>query len=176
LRIPIIVAINKIDRAEADVESVLFDLENQGIIAEDLGGEVVCVPISAKEKVNINLLESKISEISDKKLNLMEDYSMHAQCIIIESNIDERSGQTTATVLIKKGVLKLNDTFVCGIKEGKIRFMKDDNGRVVQLAYPGQAVHIGGFKAFPEVGNPLYAVENHKEANIIVSTLSKRAQ
>ena len=101
---------------------------------------------------------------------------MHAQCIIIESNIDDKSGQTTATVLIKKGVLKLNDTFVCGIHEGRIRLMKDDNGRVIKEAYPGQAVHIGGFKAFPEVGNPLYAVENHKEANIIVSTLTKRAQ
>ena len=54
--------------------------------------------------------------------------------------------------------------------------MKDDNGRVIEQAFPGQAVHIGGFKAFPEVGSPLYAVANHKEANIIVSTLTKRAQ
>ena len=101
---------------------------------------------------------------------------MHAQCIIIESNIDDKSGQTTATVLIKKGTLKINDTFVCGTSEARIRFMKDDNGRVIKEAYPGQAVHISGFKDFPEVGNPLYAVENHKEANIIVSTLKMRAR
>ena len=99
---------------------------------------------------------------------------MKAQCITIESNIDEKSNQLTATVLVKKGVLRTNDTFVCGLHEGKVKFMKDDGGRVVQQAFPGQAVHIGGFKEFPEVGNPLYAVEGHKEANIIVSTLKQR--
>ena len=78
LRIPLIVAINKIDRPEADVENVLFDLENQDIVVEDLGGTVVSVPISAKEKVNINLLENKIAELADKKLNLMEDHTMKA--------------------------------------------------------------------------------------------------
>ena len=79
-------------------------------------------------------------------------------------------------MLIKKGVLKVNDTFVCGQHEGKVRFMKDDNGRNIQEAFPGQAVHLGGFKSFPEVGHPLYVVENHKEANMIVDTLKKRAQ
>ena len=108
LRIPIIVAINKIDRPEADVDMVMLDLENQGIVTEDLGGHVVCVPISAKENVNIGLLEKKITALAEKKINLMEDHTMNAQCIVIESNIDEKGGQTTATVLIKKGVLKNN--------------------------------------------------------------------
>jgi len=108
LRIPIIVAINKIDRAEADVDMVMLDLENQGLVTEDLGGHVVCVPISAKENVNIGLLEKKITLLAEKKINLMEDHTMNAQCIVIESNIDEKGGQTTATVLIKKGVLKNN--------------------------------------------------------------------
>lgn len=72
-----IVAINKIDREDADVEAVMFDLENQGIVAEDLGGSVICVPISAKEKVNINLLENKIVELSEKKVNLMEDHAIN---------------------------------------------------------------------------------------------------
>ena len=78
---------------------------------------------------------------------------MPAQCIVIESNIDEKSGQTTASVLVKKGCLRLNDTFVCGTDDGKIRFMKDDNQRVVTEAFPGQAVHLGGFKSFPDVGS-----------------------
>lgn len=77
MRIPLIVAINKIDREDADVEAVMFDLENQGIVAEDLGGSVICVPISAKEKVNINLLENKIVELSEKKVNLMEDHAIN---------------------------------------------------------------------------------------------------
>ena len=176
LRIPIIVAINKIDRAEADVDMVMLDLENQGIVTEDLGGHVVCVPISAKENVNIGLLEKKITALAEKKINLMEDHTMNAQCIVIESNIDEKGGQTTATVLIKKGVLKNNQTFVCGQHEGKLKQMKDDNSKIVKIAYPGQAVHVSGFKHFPEVGSPLYVVDDHKEANIIVDTLKRRKE
>jgi translation initiation factor IF-2 len=88
----------------------------------------------------------------------MEDHAMPAQCIIIESNIEERGGMTTATVLVKKGLLQANDTFVCGLFEGKVRNMKDDNGRNIKEAFPGQAVHLEGFKQFPEVGNPLYVV------------------
>lgn len=98
---------------------------------------MTCVPISAKEHVNINKLEGKIIDLADKKISLMEDHSMPAQCITIESNVDEKSNQLTATLLIKKGVLRTNDTFVCGIHEGKVRFMKDDNGRNIQVAYPG---------------------------------------
>lgn len=75
MNIPTIVAINKIDRPEADVEGVIFDLENAGVLTEELGGSVVCVPISAKENVNINLLEQKISDVAEKRLNLLEDHS-----------------------------------------------------------------------------------------------------
>ena len=66
-----------------------------------------------------------------KQLNLMEDHKMKAQCLTIESNYEEKSGQLTATVLVKKGVLKVNETFVCGLHEGKVKYMKDDNGKTV---------------------------------------------
>ena len=131
LHIPIIVAINKIDRQEADVESVMLDLENAGIVTEDLGGNVICVPISALENVNINKLESRIVDLAESRLNLMEDHSKKAQCIVIESDIEEKSGQTTASVLVMRGKLSLSDTFVCGTNEGKIKFMKDDASRMV---------------------------------------------
>ena len=78
LNIPIIVAINKIDRQEADVEAVLLDLENADIVTEDLGGSVICVPISALENVNINKLEGKIVDLAESRLNLMEDHSKKA--------------------------------------------------------------------------------------------------
>lgn len=130
----------------------MLDLENNGIVTEDLGGQVSCVPISAKEHVNINVLENKISEVAAKKLNLMEDHARKSQCIVIESNVEDKSGQTIATVLVKKGKLSLNDTFVCGLHEGKVKFMRDDSQRMVQVAYPGQAVQLGGFRHFPEVG------------------------
>lgn len=168
LRIPLIVAINKIDLENADVEKVVLDLEMHDIISEDLGGDVVTVPVSAKENVNIKLLEEKIIALANKKVQLWEDHSVNAQCIAIESNVEERGNILTATVLVKKGTLKVNDTFVCGKHEGKVRFMKDDYGRNIQAALPGQAVHIGGFKHFPEVGHPLYVVKDHREANNIV--------
>ena len=74
------------------------------------------------------MLEQKLESLAEKKLNLFEDHSMKAQCIVIESNIDEKGGQTTASILIKKGMLRSTDTFVCGLNEGKVKFMKDDNG------------------------------------------------
>mmetsp|Transcript_12957 Transcript_12957/g.20069 ORF Transcript_12957/g.20069 Transcript_12957/m.20069 type:complete len:267 (-) Transcript_12957:955-1755(-) len=174
LQIPVIIAINKIDRQEADVEQVLLDLEQEGIVAEMLGGNVPCVPISATELVNIDQLESKISEVAKKQLNLMEDHTMKGQCIVIESNIDEKSGQTTASILVKKGSVKVNQTFVCGLHDGRIRHMKDDNGRMIHTASPGQAIHLSGFKAFPEVGSPLYIVDSLREAQMIVQTLTLR--
>ena len=75
LRIPVIVAINKIDRYEADVEQVFFDLDSKGLCPEQLGGKIHCVPISATEHININLLEDKIALVAQSKLNLMEDFT-----------------------------------------------------------------------------------------------------
>jgi len=73
-------------------------------------------------------------------------------------------------------MLKINNHFVCGEHEGKLRFMKDDNGKNVNKAFPGQAVHVSGFKSFPDVGSPLYVVDDHREAQMIVDTLKKRAK
>jgi translation initiation factor IF-2 len=89
---------------------------------------------------------------------------MKAQCFVIESNFDEKSTQITATIIVKKGSLRVEDTFVCGIHEGKVRFMINDQGKHIKLATPGQAVLVGGFKTYPDVGNPLYSVSGHDEA------------
>lgn len=104
------------------------------------------MPISAKEGINLKLLEKKIHELAERKVNLLEDHGVRAQCITIESNVDERSGQLTASVLVRKGVLRLNDAFVCGVHEGRVKNMKDDNGLNVTEAFPGQAVHLSGFR------------------------------
>ena len=97
---------NKIDRPAADVESVLLDLSSHNLIPEQLGGDVICVPISAKERTNLDLLEEKIIEVANKKLDLKEDLNSKAQCFVIESNFDDKTTQITATVLVKKGTLK----------------------------------------------------------------------
>lgn len=92
MHVPFIVAINKIDRAEADVESVLYDLQSYDVVAEQLGGNVICVPISAKERVNLNLLKEKINQVANERVNLIEDFTVQAQCIVIESNVNDKSG------------------------------------------------------------------------------------
>jgi len=168
MHIPLIVAINKIDRLEADVESVMLDLEANNMVPEDLGGDVICVPISAKEKVNLNLLRQKIEDLAKERVNLVEDFTVPAQCIVIESDVDEKSGQITATVIVKKGTLASDDIFVSGIHEGKVRMMLNDKGQSVKQTFPGEAVHLTGFKHFPDVGNPLYVVKSSEEARFIV--------
>lgn len=93
---------------------------------------------------------------------------------MIESNFDEKTTQITATVLVKKGTLHLEDVFVCGVHEGKVRFLINDQGKQVKEVFPGQAVKLGGFKSFPDVGSPLYAVKDHEEAQFIVQTIKSR--
>ena len=96
--------------------------------------------------------------------------------MVIESDVNEKSGQITATVIVKKGTLRVDDMFVSGMHEGKTRFMINDRGQNVQEAYPGEAVHIGGFKHFPEVGNPLYVVSSQSEVKLIVERMRQRAE
>ena len=128
MHIPTIVAINKIDRPEADVQSVMFDLASNNLVPEELGGDVICVPISAKEQVNLDLLKERIQQVAKERINLLEDYTVSAQCLVIESDVDEKSGQITATVIVKKGTLRVEDTFVSGMHEGRTRFMVNDLG------------------------------------------------
>mmetsp|Transcript_4157 Transcript_4157/g.5522 ORF Transcript_4157/g.5522 Transcript_4157/m.5522 type:complete len:121 (+) Transcript_4157:242-604(+) len=106
---------------------------------------------------------------------MIEDFTMPAQCIVIESDVDEKSGQITATVIVKKGTLHADDLFVSGAFEGKVRYLMDDMGKHTKEAFPGEAVHMTGFKEIPEVGNPLYVVRNQEESNFIISRIKQRA-
>lgn len=99
---------------------------------------------------------------------------MPAQCIVIESDVDEKSGQITATVIVKRGTLHQDNIFVSGISEGRIRMMTNDKGQMVREAYPGEAVHVVGFRQFPDVGNPLYVVKSTEEARFIISKVKHR--
>ena len=87
------------------------------------------MPISAKEGTNLNRLKQKIKEVAHERVNLIEDFTMPAQCIVIESDVDEKSGQITATVVVKKGTLRADDLFVAGASEGKVRYLMNDMGK-----------------------------------------------
>jgi len=115
----------------------MLDLASHGLMPEELGGEIVCVPISAKLKTNLDVLEQKLIEVAQQKLNLKVNFGGKAQCAVIESNFDEKSTQITATVLVQKGTLRQDDIFICGPHEGKVRYMKNDQGKNVKEAYPG---------------------------------------
>lgn len=90
--IPLIVAINKIDRPEANLEETLLDLSSHDLVPEQLGGNQICVPISAKEKINLDILRQRIAQVAHERVNLLEDYTVPAQCIVIESDVDDKSG------------------------------------------------------------------------------------
>ena len=94
---------------------------------------------------------------------------------MIESDIDEKSGQITATVIVKKGTLRVDNLFVSGTHDGKVRIIMNDIGEHVTEAFPGEAVHITGFKEIPEVGNPLYAVRSVEESKFIISRIRQRS-
>ena len=114
--------------------------------------------------------------MANERVNLIEDFTVQAQCIVIESNVNDKSGQITASLIVKRGTLRNDDIFVSGIHEGKVRFMVNDRGQPVKEAYPGEAVYVGGFKHFPDVGNPLYVVKDSKESSFIIQHVQKRAE
>lgn len=101
---------------------------------------------------------------------------MPAQCLVIESDVEEKSGHITATVLVKRGTLKIEDQFVSGIHEGRVKLMMNDKGAQVKKAYPGEAIHMVGFSQFPDVGNPLYVVKNREEAKFIIDRIKHREE
>ena len=159
-----VVAINKIDSTSDDIESVLLELASLGVVSEELGGDVPCVPISAKDRINLEVLEDKLFETLKLKVDLLSDFSSKATCFVVESRFETDTNQFTATVLVKSGTLHLEDVIVCGPDIGRVRFMTNDQFQHVSHAHPGQAVRVGGFKHIAEVGHPLYAVNNHAEA------------
>jgi translation initiation factor IF-2 len=92
LHIPLIIAVNKIDRPEADVQSTMLDLASHNLVPEEMGGNQIVVPISAKERINLDKLKQKITSVAKERVNLLEDFSVNAQCIVIESDVNEKSG------------------------------------------------------------------------------------
>jgi translation initiation factor IF-2 len=149
------------------VDAVKLGLHKVGIEIEELGGKTPCICISAKDKTNIEVLTMLIRE-TGQNLMLKSNNERNAEGVIIESQI-EKGAQITGSVIVRDGVLKLDDIFVCGIHEGKVKNMIDDNNKIVQQAFPGTAVHVSGFKHVPEAGFTFNVVNNSDEANYIAN-------
>lgn len=158
--VPIIIAVNKIDKPGADPERVKQDLTKYGLVAEDWGGDTIIAPVSAVTKVGIdNLLEMilLVAEVQELKANP----DRLAKGTIVEAQLDKGRGPV-ATVLIQNGTLKIGDNIVAGTAYGRVRAMMDHKGNRVLQAKPSQPVEVLGFSDVPEAGDILYAVEYDK--------------
>ena len=164
--VPIIVAINKIDKPGADPMKVRTELTEYGLMAPDWGGNTEFVEISAKKKINLEeLLETILitAELEELKANP----NKRPKAVVVESRLDPKMG-AVADVLVQEGTLKIGDVFVAGESHGRVRSMLDDRGKKINKAIISQPVEITGFNVVPNAGDILYGVESDKQAKKIV--------
>ncbi|HYP14495.1 MAG TPA: translation initiation factor IF-2, partial [Bryobacteraceae bacterium] len=165
-KVPIIVAINKIDRPDAQTDRIKQQLADRGLLAEDWGGDVVMVPVSARTQENLNLLLEMILLVADIA-NLKANPTRPAVGTILEAQLDKGRGPV-ATVLVQNGILRVGDFFICGQVFGKVRAMFDHTGASVRSAEPSSAVEVLGLDALPEVGDNFQVVTDTSKAKQIV--------
>ena len=172
--IPIIVAINKIDLPDANVERVKEELMRYDLVPEEWGGDTIFVPISAKNGTNIDqLLEMVLLEAD--MLELKANPDKQAKGTVIEARLDKTRG-AIATMLVQRGTLDVGDTIVVGSSIGRIRAMKDAKGKKVKAAGPSTPVEIMGLTEVPEAGDTFYEVKNEKVAKHLIEKRKRQAR
>ena len=165
--IPIIVAINKIDKPGANIDNVKKQLAEHGLVPEDWGGDTVCVEVSAKQRINIDGLLEMILLVAEMR-SLKADPSRKAVGAVIESRLDRGSGPV-ATILVQKGTLNVGDAVIVGCTCGKIRGMNNNRGAKITSAGPSTPVEITGLDDVPQAGDRLKVVTSEKVAREIAA-------
>jgi translation initiation factor IF-2 len=165
--VPMIVAINKIDKPEAKAQRVREELLQHEIIVEAMGGDVQDVEVSATKKTNLDKLLEAIT-LQAEILELKANPDRAAEGTVIEAKLDKGRGPL-ATVLIQRGTLRIGDVFVAGASSGKVRAMIDDKGRQVKEAGPAVPVEVLGLSAVPAAGEPFTVVENEARAREVAA-------
>ncbi len=171
-RVPIVVAINKIDKTEAQPDRVKQELSEYGLVPEEWGGDAIMVPVSALQRSNLERLLEMIllvAEVSDLQANP----NRPAKGTVIEAHLDKARG-AVATLLVQNGTLRLGDIVVAGATFGKVRAMIDDRGRRVEFATPSWAVEILGLSDVPAAGDEFSVFGYEKEARAIAATRVKQ--
>jgi translation initiation factor IF-2 len=166
-QVPMIVAINKIDKPGANPERVRTELLNHEVVVESLGGEVQCVEVSAKKHLNLDKLEEAIlvqAEILDLKANPDHD----AQGVVIEARMEVGRG-SVATVLVRRGTLKVGDIFIGGKEWGRVRAMTDYRGQKLDSAGPGVPVEVVGFQGTPGAGDDFLVLDSEQRAREVAN-------
>ncbi|VAV89061.1 Translation initiation factor 2 [hydrothermal vent metagenome] len=160
--VPIIVAINKIDKAGANPDKVRQDLLQHEVFVESMGGEILDVEISALKGTNLDKLEEAI-QLQAELLDLKVNKNRNANGVVVEARLDKGQG-SVATILVQRGTLKVGDIFVCGNEWGRVRAMLNDHGRNVKKAEPSVPVEILGLNGLPRSGDSFIVVESEAKA------------
>jgi translation initiation factor IF-2 len=163
--VPIIIAINKIDKPNSNIEKIRQQLADRNVLVEEWGGKYQCVEISAKTGLNVDLLLEKIV-LEAELLELKANPDRAARGTIIESQLDKGRG-ITATVLVQKGTLRIGDPFVAGVVHGRVRAMFDERNKKVEEAGPSTPVLVLGFENAPQAGDTFISVESERVAREI---------
>ncbi len=165
-KVPIIVAINKIDKPDAQPERIKQQLSDRGLLPEDWGGDTVMVPVSARQKTNLDLLLENILLVADMQ-ELKANPERPGVGTVLEAQLDRGRGPV-ATVLIHNGTLRNGDYFICGSVFSKVRAMYDDRGNPIKEAGPSMPVEVLGLDSLPEVGDTFQVVTDTAKAKQIV--------
>ena len=166
--VPIVVAVNKIDKEGANPDRVKRELAELGLVPEDWGGDTIFTNVSAKKKIGIDeLLEMILLQAEVLELKANPNKPAHGH--IIEARLDKGRGPV-GTVLIQSGTLRQGDAFVCGLKHGKVRAMFNDQGKKIKEAPPAYPVEVQGFDGVPEAGDEFVVVKDEKVARRIAET------
>ena len=167
-QVPIVVAVNKVDKPEADPARVRQQLSDHGLLPEEWGGDTVFVDVSAKAGTNLESLIEMILLTSDVQLDLKANPETHARGVVIEAHLDKGRG-AVATVLVKRGTLYQGDPILAGAAWGRVRAMQDENGNSVETAGPGHPVLVLGWQAVPEAGDEFRSLDDEREARQVAS-------
>jgi translation initiation factor IF-2 len=173
-KVPIIVAVNKIDKGDAQPERIKQQLADRGLLAEDWGGDTVMVPVSAKTHQNLDLLLEMILLVADLQ-DLKANPNRPAMGTVIEAQLDRGRGPV-ATVLVRNGTLNVGDFFICGSVFGKVRAMQNDRGLQIRKAEPATPVEVLGLESLPEAGDDFQVVTDTAKAKQIVNFRDQKAR
>jgi translation initiation factor IF-2 len=171
--VPIVVAVNKIDKEGADPAKIRGQLTEYGLVAEDFGGDTMFVDISAKQGTNIEALLEAVVLTADAALDLRANPDMEAQGVAIEAHLDRGRGPV-ATVLIQRGTLRVGDSVVAGDAYGRVRRMVDEHGEDIEAALPSRPVQVIGFTSVPGAGDNFLVVDEDRIARQIADRRSAR--
>lgn len=171
-KVPILVAINKMDKPGANPDHVKQQLSEHGLLPEEWGGDVIMVPVSAKKKQGIDDLLENILLIAEV-LELKANPNRHAQGIVVEAQLDKGRGPV-ATVLVQKGTLRVGDTIIAGTAFGKVRAMNNERGEKMKAAKPSVPVEVLGLSDVPQAGEVIYALDDNTAREVAEKRVAKQ--